>query len=94
MASLRDIKKDIDFLVNEVISDCYTFLYIHGDKDKEKVFQIIENVVEQRNEFITRANNPEKGADRKQVKSHYKQIYNDLLKAADDSFSKLSVLAN
>jgi hypothetical protein len=94
MASLREVKKDIDYLVNEVISDCYTFLYIHGDKEKEQVIQIIEHVVEKRNEFFNRANNPAKGIDGKQVKKHYKQIYNDLLQTADDSFSKLSGLAN
>ena len=29
MASIRRIKRDIDFLANEVISDCYMALYFN-----------------------------------------------------------------
>ena len=94
MASIRNIKKDVDYLVGEVISDCYTYLFIHNEKNKDKVFEIIEGVVEKRNDLIQRINNPEKGFDKKQKKEHYKTIFNDLLKMVDDSFSKLSQLAN
>lgn len=92
MASIRNVKKDIDYLVSEVVSDCYTFLYLHGDKNKEKVIGIIEDVVNKRNEFIQRVNNPDKGMDKKQVRKHYKEIYSDLLKNVDESFTKLSEL--
>ena len=92
MASIKNVKKDIDYLVSEVVSDCYTYLYLHGDKNKEKVIGIIEDVVNKRNEFIQRVNNPEKGIDSKQVRKHYKEIYSDLLKNVDESFTKLSDL--
>jgi hypothetical protein len=92
MASIRNVKKDIDYLVSEVISDCYTFLYIHGDKNKEQVNGIIEDVVSKRNDFIHRVNNPEKQLDRKQKHQHFKAIYNDLLVTVDKSFSNLSDL--
>jgi hypothetical protein len=92
MASIRNIKKDIDYLVSEVISDCYTYLYLHGDKNKEKVVNIIEDVVNKRNEFMQRVNNPDKELERKQVRKHYKEIYSDLLKNVDESFTKLSDL--
>jgi len=94
MASIRNIKKDVDYLVGEVISDCYTYLFIHDEKNKEKVFEIIEGVVDKRNDLIQRINNPEKGIDKKQKKEYFKTIFNDLLKMVDDSFSKLSQLAN
>ncbi len=92
MASVRDIKKDIDYLVGEVVSDCYTYLYLNGDKNRDEVVGIIEEVVGKRNDFIHRVNNPEKGADKKQTRKHFKQIYSDLLSTVDDSFSKLSKL--
>jgi hypothetical protein len=92
MASLRGIKKDIDYLVGEVVSDCYTYLYLNGDKNRDKVVEIIEGVVAKRNDFIRRVNNPAKGADRKQTRKHYKQIYSDLLGSVDESFSQLSQL--
>lgn len=92
MASIRNVKKDIDYLVSEVISDCYTFMYLHGDKHKDKVVDIVEEVVNKRNEFFVRVNNPGKDSDRKQKREHYKSIYGDLLSTVDDSFSKLSEL--
>lgn len=93
MANKRDIKKDVDFLVGEVISDCYTYLLIHGDKNREKVVEIIESIVNKRNDLISRVNNPDKSFDSKQVKAHYKAINVELLTAIDDSFSKLSKLS-
>ncbi len=92
MASIRNVKKDIDYLVGEVISDCYTFMYLHGDKSKDKVVEIIEDAVTKRNEFFDRVNNPGKDSDTKQKREHYRLIYSDLLTTVDDSFSKLSEL--
>ena len=92
MASIRNIKKDIDYLVSEVISDCYTYLYLHGDKNQDKVVNIIEEVVNKRNDYVQRVNNPDKSMDRKQTRQHYKAVYSDLLSTVDNSFSQLSEL--
>jgi Zn-finger protein len=93
MANKREIKKDVDYLVGEVISDCYTYLMIHGEKNRDKVIDIIGSIVEKRNDLIGRVNNHDKSFDSKQIKAHYKAINVDLLAAIDDSFSKLSKLS-
>jgi len=90
MANKKNLKKDVDFLVSEVVSDCYTFMLIHGDKNQDKAFAIIETILEKRNELITRINNPENKHDAKAVKAHYKAIQEDLMVAVDDCFTKLS----
>ncbi len=92
MASKRNIKKDIDYLVSEVISDCYTYLYLHNEANKDKVVSIIEDVVNKRNDFFQRVNNPDKAMDKKQTRQHYKAIYSDLLSTVDNSFTQLSEL--
>ena len=92
MANIRNLKKDIDYLVEEVISDCYTFMYLHGEEKKDEAVKLIEEIVTNRNELIQRANNPAKDLDKKLIKKHYKDIYNDLLSSVDNSFSKLSEL--
>lgn len=92
MANIRNLKKDIDYLVGEVISDCYTFMYLHGEEKKQEVVKIIEEIVSQRNQLFQRANNPGKELDKKTTRNHYKSIYNDLLTNVDQSFSKLSEL--
>ncbi|MFP4556879.1 MAG: hypothetical protein ACLFNU_08425 [Bacteroidales bacterium] len=93
MAKVRNVKKDIDYLVSEVISDCYAHLYIHGEKNRDKIVEIIEGVVDTRNELIKRVNNPGKDLNRKQKRKHFKEVYSDLLSTVDDSFTKLSELS-
>lgn len=90
MANKKNLKKDVDFLVSEVVSDCYTFMLIHGEKNRDKALSIVETMLEKRNELITRINNPENKHDAKAVKAHYKAIQEDLMVAVDDCFTKLS----
>lgn len=93
MANLRNLKKDIDYLVNEVLSDCYAFVYIHGDKKQSEVLAIMESLVSKRNELVSRANASTGELNRKDVRKHFKEIYNDLMVAADEALDSLSGLA-
>ena len=70
MASLRLIKKDVDYLISAVVADCYTCLLI-GHKSNEEVVKIIEEAVEARNQFIDKINHPAEKKNRKLVKKHY-----------------------
>ncbi len=89
MANLRVIKKDIDFLVSEVISDCWIFLYVNTEKSAEDVVEIINDAVELRNNLFTRVNTP----DKSNIKAHYKAINKDLLSGVDQLFLRISKLA-
>jgi hypothetical protein len=63
MASVRELKKDIDYLVFEVISDCFTYSNIHSDNKSDELSTLISDAVEFRNDLIARVNNPD-GKDR------------------------------
>ena len=89
MASLRVIKKDIDFLISEVISDCWVFLYINDGKKKEDIVTIINEAVDLRNALYSKVNNP----DKENIKSHYKNINRELFTGVDTLFQKVSKLA-
>lgn len=93
MAKKREIKKDIEYLVSEVVSDCYAYLYINGDKNRDKVIDIISKAVDKRNEMIQRINNPSKEHNSKQLKAYYKTIYNEMLESVDAAFTELSKLS-
>ena len=90
MASLKIIKKDIDYLISEVVSDCWTFLYINPDKKAEDIVEIINDSVKLRNELFTRVNNP----DKSNIKAHYRAINQDLLTGVDTLFQRISQLTN
>jgi hypothetical protein len=92
MASRRNIKKDIDYIVDEIISDSFLCMSIQPEKNKEGIIAIITDTTEMRNDLIVKVNNAPKAASRKETKDYYKAIYNELLTSADKSFEKLSKL--
>jgi hypothetical protein len=92
MASVRELKKDIDYLVFEVISDCFVFSGVHPDNKSEELSTIISDAVSFRNDLIARVNNPDGKDNPKVVKAYYKSVEKDLLVGVDKLFSRLSAL--
>jgi len=92
MASVRGLKKDIDSLIFEVISDCFVYSGLHPDDDSDKVSGIISDAVNLRNDLIARVNSPDGKDNPKIVKAYYKSIEKDLVSGADKLFNKLSSL--
>ena len=91
MASIRMIKKDIDYLIQEVISDSYFTIYFHPDK-KDEAVKVMEEAVAFRNDLYDKANNPVEKNNPHLVKRHYAQLRRDLLSGVDGLFQKISTL--
>jgi hypothetical protein len=94
MASIRELKKDIDYLVFEVISDCFVFSGVHPDNKSDELSQIITDAVNFRNDLIARVNNPDGKDNPKIVRAYYKAVEKDLLVGVDKLFSRLSALTS
>lgn len=90
MASIKRLKKDTDYVISEIISDCYSCLIINKDADQSKVFDIIEEAVDLRNSLIERINNPAEKHNKSLVKKHYYLIRENMFEGTDTLFSKLS----
>jgi hypothetical protein len=93
MASIRSLKKDIDYLVFEVISDCFVYSEVHPDEKPEELSGIISDAVNFRNDLIARVNNPDGKDNPKIVKAYYKSVEKDLLKGVDELFKRLSAIS-
>jgi predicted nucleic-acid-binding protein len=93
MANRRELKKDINYITEEVIADCLLFVDINPDKDKEAIANIINNIIDKRNELIHSINHLDKSMDRSATKSKFKNIAEELLDTANTSFEELSKLA-
>ena len=93
MASLRNLKKDIDYLVFEVLSDCFIFSSIHPDNKTDELSVIISDAVAFRNDLIARVNNPDGKDNPKILKSYYKTVEKDLITGVDKLFDRLSSLS-
>jgi len=93
MANKRDIKKDINYLTGEVIADCFLYMHIHEGKNEEKAVEIVNAIVNLRNSLMEKVNHLPEGLKGKQVKVHYRTIYNELLAGMDEQLQVLSKLA-
>ncbi len=89
MASLRGIKRDIDYLVGAVISDCYTCIILKDDS-QEEVMDLVQDAVVLRNDLVYRANNPAEKHNKHLVKKHYSAIRSELFDRVDAIFARLS----
>jgi hypothetical protein len=93
MASVRELKKDIDYLVFEVISDCFVFSSVHPDNQSSELSEIISDSVNFRNDLIARVNNPDGKDNPKILKAYYKTLEKDLMTGVDKLFTRLSELS-
>jgi hypothetical protein len=93
MASVRELKKDIDYLIFEVISDCFVYSNTHPDNKSDELSALISDAVEFRNDLIARVNNPDGKDNPKIVKAYYKSVGKDLLSGVDKLFERLSAIS-
>ncbi|HBF87573.1 MAG TPA: hypothetical protein DDX39_02935 [Bacteroidales bacterium] len=92
MANIRNLKKDINYLTSELVSDCYLYMYFHKDKNHDEVVGIISEAVELRNNLMHKTNHPENKDDKKLLKSHFNNLYDEMLESVDVLFNQLSEL--
>lgn len=91
MAKLRMLKKDIDYLVEELIADCYLAIFFNPKK-KEQILSIMQEAVETRNTLFTNVNNPPEKHNKSLIKKHYAQVRRDMFQKVDKMFSELSAV--
>lgn len=87
MASIRDLKKDIDFWTFAVVSDCLSF----GTKtnDSDKIASLVESIVNTRNELRTKVCAGRK-VEKKEQKAYYNTVVKELFVKVDEAFTNLS----
>jgi hypothetical protein len=94
MASKKELKKDIDYLIFEVIADCFAYKEIMHDNNIDKIAEIINDAVGLRNDLIARINNPEGKDNQRIIKTYFQSVRKDLFEKVDELFSRLSALAS
>jgi len=77
MASIRDLKKDVKYLVGHFIDECYTQLAFSVILDQENTLDIISDAMKLREEIVKKLNATFKNQDKISGKSHYNAIAED-----------------
>lgn len=85
--NLRDIKKDIEYLVGEFIDDCSLFMAFNPERGSEKEMQkIIDEAVELYNDLKDKVNSKVEG----NKKAYFNGIRKELVEGLDKLCEKLS----
>ncbi len=87
MASIKKLKKQITYLTEEVISNCYLASMFQGEKAVEPLQKIISEAAELHNKFRGAALKCPKDVC---SKKYYAQLTKDFASATDELFSKIS----
>ncbi len=88
MASIRELKKDINFLASELVTEAYVKQYLNADVDQDKLAQLMVAAIDFQNTLVRRANHPDGKDNPKMVKAYYTKLRKDMmasfLKIAED----------
>ena len=79
--NLRDIKKDIEYLVGEFIDDCSLFIAFNPDHKSEEIASLVDEAVDLYNDLKDKAN--------AKVEGNCKAYYNGIRKALVDGLDAL-----
>ncbi len=88
MASIRDLKKDINFVLGDIIEAVYLWETDSGNKDSKKGSAIIDGAIEVFDDLIVKVN--QKDVDDR--KAHLKSVQSELESKATDLIEQLNKL--
>lgn len=74
MSNIRDLKKDINYVIGDIIEAVYVWEFSNPDKAKTKSEAIIDEAIVTFDELIEKVNSPK--IDNK--KSHFNSVRNEL----------------
>jgi predicted HAD superfamily phosphohydrolase len=83
------LKRDINYLMDEVVTDSYLSLYFHPEH-KDAIVGVIRDAVDLRNSLYDRANNPVEKKSKSLVRKHYAAVRRDMFEGIDELFVRLS----
>lgn len=88
MASVQNLKKDVNYVISDIIEECYIWQLIHDEAQAEKADKLIDEAIQIFDDLIARINT--KKVENK--KQHFKTISQDLESKAIGLIDKLAKL--
>lgn len=92
MAKIKDLKKDIRFITEQLLIDALEVSEVIESKQKQEILDIIVEIAALHNELISRANHPDGKDNSKIIKKYCNDIISDLLSKSDKMYDKLNQL--
>jgi len=87
MASIKNLKKDLNYIFSDIIEECYVWQLENGD-NKDKAEPIIDGAISSFDALIEKIN----ATDVENKKAHFKSITSELEKNVNDLRSEIDTL--
>jgi len=88
MASIKNLKKDINYVLGDIIEECYTWEKLNPAADKKKSIAIVDEAIEGFDTLIDKIHTK----DVKNKKKHFRSVELDLEKTANKLIDKVNKL--
>ncbi|MCW3070703.1 MAG: hypothetical protein JWO44_593 [Bacteroidetes bacterium] len=92
MANRRELKRNINGLLGDVIEECYESLLNNEGKNEKEVEAIVDEAVDLADDLITRANAAKKLKSGKEMQKHFSDIKEELGDKVISFIEKLNAL--
>ncbi len=93
MANLKNFKKDVDYICEQVVLDCLLYAQTVEESKLEEIEQIMNEALVLNAELRKRANHPDGKENSKLVKEYYKKLIKDLIEKCNAMYDKLNSIA-
>ena len=84
--TLRDIKKDIEYVVGAFVDDCALFLTVNPGKNADEIADLVDKAVDLYNDLRDKVNSPAEGNKR----AYFNAIRKEMLEKTDALYDELS----
>jgi hypothetical protein len=91
MASIRQLKKEIEFLSSQLIGDCIDFVQTFNGKELEAM-AVIDEIVVLHNSTVDKINSPDGKDNPKLVKAYYQKLKQEYVTGVNDAYKRLENL--
>ncbi|WP_053991777.1 hypothetical protein [Mangrovimonas sp. TPBH4] len=88
MANVRNLKKDINYVLGDIIEAVYVWEYNNTDKDTKESEAIIDEAIEMFDALIAKVN--DRSVEDK--KAHFKAVNQELEESAETLIEKINAL--
>ncbi len=85
MASIRNLKKDINYVASEIVTEAYIRKMLFDEVKEEDFRKIVDDTLEFRHKLIEKVNHPDGKNNPHKTKAYFKGIKEEM----DKKFSEL-----
>lgn len=92
MASKKNLKKDIDYLITDVILDCYACMEEHAEKNTSEYEEVINEIIVLKEDLLERINHFDSKINGNSF-VYFRGIRKDLIAGIKEAYDHLSKLS-